>query len=316
MMNSILLHRGAAFRPAGPASLSLACLFTLLALPVSAATIIHYRFEDPNWLVDSSGNSHTLTARSNPTGGTNPAQYTLPASGAGSAFPNPVPQNGLSNLDAATFNGTGWLTAADNDAFTSSTFTIEAFVNASDLDLGYTPFIASHFQGAHLVNQRSWALAVNRNNDGTNDGQLQMILSKNGETGGGNTAVILSGSSLAMVAGKDYYVAASVSLGAAAADRSITFYLQNLTDGGSLLTSTVSHGIESLHNSTAAFAVGGQGVTSGTGASLFQGVIDEVRFSNTVLSQNELLAIPEPGTLLLLGLSGVALLVTRRFART
>ncbi len=44
----------------------------------------------------------------------------------------------------------------------------------------------------------------------------------------------------------------------------------------------------------------------------FNGLIDELRISDTALAQSELLVVPEPATLGLLGLAGVAMILRRR----
>jgi hypothetical protein len=280
-------------------------LLVLLADDASGSTntntVGYWRFEQGAWLTDSSGNNHTLTNR-----GTNGfvTQTALPESGPGSAFPDPVPQNGLANSNATTFGGGGRLTAADNAAFTTSAFTIEAFINATNLNLAYTPFIASQWNSTSSANDRSWGLAVTRTGTNpTSPGQLQMLLSPNGT----NSQIIYSGVNLVLTEGRDYYVAATVSLGAAEADRRITFYLKDLTSSGLLLSNTVGHSTTNLFDSTAAFSIGGQGASTGTGASLFHGVIDEVRFSNAVLAESDLLIVPEPSTFALLGLAAAGL---------
>ena len=88
---------------------------------------------------------------------------------------------------------------------------------------------------------------------------------------------------------------------------SATFYVQNLTDGGSLLTSTVSHSFSSLNNLTTV-QIGGIAGFSNNDVS-FDGLIDNVRISNAALVSSALLinAIPEPGRYALIA-GGMALL--------
>ncbi|MFW5692931.1 MAG: LamG-like jellyroll fold domain-containing protein [Thermoguttaceae bacterium] len=278
----------------------------LLSVTVQAATIGHWSFEGTggDWLLDASGNGHDLTTRGSP------SQYDLPATGVGSAFPNPVPLTGQPNLAAAQLSGADqWLTAPDDDAFTTDTFTIETFLNIDPLpgSSESTPIVAGHFNSND--DQRGWFFAINRN-DGPNAGKLQLAISDNGETGAGNTEVIRS-PSLAVEPGNDYYAAIAVDATDTSAD-GITFYLQNLTDGGPLLSEGATHSqVTSLHNSTAYFAIGAQGRSSDSG-NYFPGVVDEVRYSNAVLGPSQLLAVPEPGTCLLLATAALALLFRRR----
>ncbi len=285
-----VLHRLLAVMSTRTGSALLAALVVFSCLDAPAATIGYWRFEGTggDWLLDSSGNGHHLTANGSPS----PTQYSRPSTGPGSAFPNPIPQTGQPNLAAAQLSGSNqWLTAADNNAFTSNTFTIEAFLNISTLSLASTPIVAGHFQGNE--NQRSWFFAIKRS-----DGKLQLAISQNG-----TAAEVIGSPNLALTAGKDYYAAIAVNVTDTSAN-GITFYLKNLTDGGPLLSEGATHTVTSLHNSTALFAIGSQGRPGG--ANFFPGIIDEVRFSNVVLPADQLIvAVPEPGALALAGL-GVA----------
>jgi hypothetical protein len=292
-----VLHRLLAVMSTRTGSTLLAALVVFSCLDAPAATIGYWRFEGTggDWLRDSSGNGHHLTANGSPT------QYSRPATGPGSAFPNPIPQTGQPNLAAAQLTqlsgSNQWLTAADNNAFTSNTFTIEAFLNISTLPTDSTPIVAGHFWGFDTTNERSWFFAINRN-DGIHDGKLQLAISQNGIA-----AEIIRSPNLALTAGKDYYAAIAVNMADTSAN-GITFYLKNLTDGGPLLSEGATHTFTSLHNSTALFAIGSQGRPGG--GNFFPGIIDEVRFSNVVLPADQLIvAVPEPGALALAGL-GVA----------
>lgn len=264
---------------------------SVVAPPVNE-TVAYWRFEGygTDWLLDSSGNGHHLTAQGSP------SQIVLPETGPGSAFHNPIPQIVKRNLAAADLAGSSWLTAPDNDAFTSNTFTIEAYLNIDTLDLSSTPIVAGHFNSTG--DQRAWFLAI-----APTSGRLRLALSDDG------TAAEVITSALAIEAGKDYYLAAAVNVADTSSD-GIIFYLQDLTDGGPLLSENQSHDIDMLHNSTALFAIGSQGRSGG--GNFFPGIIDEVRFSNVMLSPDQLLVIPEPGTWLLLAFGSLTLLIVRR----
>jgi hypothetical protein len=253
-----------------------AAAWFLLAPVADAAVIAYWRFEDsPGFLSDSSGNGRTLTN----TGSV--SQYALPGTGAGSDFPTIIPQTGASNADAAQFNASNLLSAADSDAFTSTTLTVEAFLNGTNLGGAATRAIAGHFRGD--INQRSWLLQV------TGTGNLSFQFSTNGSAGGGLSEAVVS--------------SFSVDLLDTSTD-GITFYLQDLTNGGSLLSEGVVHTATVLHNSTASFTIGSTDQPSAQ----FAGIIDEVRVSNTKLDQSDLLiSVPEPSTVVLAGMGALLL---------
>ena len=83
-------------------------------------------------------------------------------------------------------------------------------------------------------------------------------------------------------------------------DGDVTFYAQNLTDGGTLQSNTQSHALSSYFRDDH-FAVGN---TIGGGANQLDGVIDEVRISRGILQVSELLiassgAGPDAGTVVI-----------------
>lgn len=260
-----------------------------LHLPSQAATVAHWRFEggSSTWLLDSSGNGHHLTN----TGTTLAASaHTLPSTGAGSAFSNPIPQTGAANLGAVRFSGggQGLLSAPDSPAWTTSTLTIEAYIHLNTV--GSLQSIAGHFSG---------------NTDQPLSRSLLFHV-----TAGNNLSVILNnttlGSTLSLTSGVDYFVAMSIDFNAPQNQR-ITFYLQDLTNGGVLQQEFRSTTATALNDSTAGFSIG----STGNPSSPFNGIIDEVRFSNTALSANQLLIAPEPSRSIFLSL-GLTLLLTHR----
>jgi hypothetical protein len=265
-----------------------------------ADTVAYWRFEGEGnaWLNDSSGNGRTLTPWHGANAGSTASAYQVAAP---AGFFNPVPQTGAPNasaarLEASAVGGTR-LAAADNAAFTSNTITLElmARLNANQVNLG---FLVGHFNGSN--NQRSYALTVS--NDGN---RLVMQLSPNGSS---NTAV---NSPFQLTVGRDYYIAAAISTGTTEAERFVTFYLKDLTDSNAALQSaTVAHSVTSLNNAATPFALGAQG--EGGSAANLDAIIDEVRVSNVVLTQDQLLVIPEPASLALLGLGAVCMLGRRR----
>ncbi len=256
----------------------------LAAVSADAATVGYWRFEDSLGFINDSGpDGLTLSVV-----GTSPLAYPLPGAGAGSAFSNPIPQTGDPNAQAADFSTTGYFERADEAAFTLTTqFTLEVYFNPSKIYTaasGTTGMLASQF--LTTGNQRSWFL-------GTRDNQLRFGLASVGSAStNGNSAFAGAGIEL----DKDYYAAVVYNAG------NVTFYLQNLTDSGPLMTSvntTTWSGIASLAGTTAPFRIGAYN----TGETTFQwdGLIDEVRLSNNALSQGSLLVVPEPTSLALLG---------------
>lgn len=262
------------------------CLSTL-----SASTLGYWRFEGSNFTSNSIG-SGTLSSS-----GDAPVQYTLPVSGAGSAFPNPIPLTGATNLDGASFNNGGrFLTSESNFGSTIAggrQLTVEAFFNASTVNGGNG--IASLWGSS----QRTFFASVT-------DGVLRagLVYGSTQSTGS---------SSLAVTAGTDYY-AAYVFTGNASND--VIFYLQDLTNGGSLLSETFSMGGNTSSNfNSVSFAATLGGIGAGN---YFNGVLDEIRLSTTALNPSEFLIapIPEPRIYaLLLGAGALGLALWARRSR-
>ena len=263
----------------------------LVAAAAQAGTIGYWRFEGSDFLGDSGPDGLALT-----TTGTAPSQLTLPATGAGSMFYDPVPAG--ANVSAANFGTSqaGNFRIADTAALTVSDFTIEALVNRAATSAN-PMFIASQWSTATgFSNQRSWSLYIDA------AGQLIVALSSSGST----ASTFVSGMTLAL--NTDYYVGASFDLSDQA--DGLTFYVKNLTDGGAMQTVSFAHTLSALHNSTARFEIGTY--NSSQGDRRWKGVIDEVRLSNEVLPPSQLL--PEPATLALLGMGAATLVFRRRRA--
>ncbi len=259
----------------------LAAIAVSLAIPAHAATVAHWRFEGSDFLADSSGNNHTLT---------NNGSVTQVAT----TFPNPVLQTGQANLNAASFDGSNYLSAADNNAFTNSQFTLEAFFSPSSLPGSTeTRTIAGHFgSSGSFDNQRSYGLFVRGSS-------LRVMMSNNG-AGFGNVRIWDVGT---IAANARYYAAMAVDT----STQTATIYLQDLSTD-TLQVFVQTDAFSTLHNSTAPFTIG----STGQGTALWQGMIDEVRLSNVKLTQDQLLVIPEPSAALLGGLGLLALFRRRR----
>ena len=252
----------------------------------TAETIGYWRFEGDatGFVSDSSGNGLTLDTTT-----TAPTPYTLPASGAGALFDNPVPQNGLVNTQAATCGTDQFFGHSDDSLFAVGDFTMEAYINKQTQTSG-TQYIAGQWDSGS--NQRGWAFGVG--GTGTVAGisgsanDLFLLVSETG----GESKVVVSGIDIAV--GHDYFVAASFHQASTATEREVIFYVLDL-DTDTMTTASVGHDVETLHNSTASLRVG-------NGLNSFLGIIDEVRFSGGVVPQSDLLAVPEPGSAVLLTL--------------
>jgi len=266
---------------------------TVCASHLQAATIQYHRFgnnpSDP-------GSLFTATVGTDLTqgGSDNVTAITLPGTGAGSDFANPI--LGQTNTRAAVFNETGdRLSAATGQLGLGSTFTIEAMANLSAYDSTKVEMIASQWITASP--QRSWFLGV------ASDGKLRLQVSSDG------TASTTFDSGLTFSLSTDYYVAAVFSSGTA------TFYMQNLTLGTAMQSVVITPGgaPTSAYNSTGNYQIGNYDA-SNTHANAWGGLIDEVRLSNTALTSAQLM-IPEPGSAMMVIGAAAAFLFLRRRSR-
>lgn len=273
-----------------------------LSLSAAASTVGYWRFEDGAFTADSSGNNLTLT-NNNST-----AAQALSASGAGSNFLNPIPATGAANTQAAKFNNstTTNFSLADTALLTVQDFTIEAMINASSFQGGSgSRIIASQWNTSA---NRSWQLGVT-GNAGSSFGQNNLILQVSYD----GTNFVTFDSDIQLTTGIDYYIGTSLSFNEAESTATATFYVQDLTNGTALQTVSVTQSLLGVYDSTTAFRIGSN---STQGGEVWTGLIDEVRLSNTALSQDQLLIsnIPEPhaAALGLGALAAGALLLRRR----
>ncbi len=257
-----------------------------LASSVQADTVGYWRFEDsPGLLQDSSTYDNDLTSHGNP------VHYTLPTTGRGANFDDPIPQTNAANAKAVDLDGDGdYYSCADQTEFAVSDFTIELYVRRDNTDNVY--FASQYDSSASNPNQRSWTVMC----AGTG---LRLYVSESGTSG------VLVNPNISIAANTDYFIA--VSFDESDTTSGVNFYVKDLS-AGTWTTVTRGHTITSLHNTTADFRIG----AAENGGAALNGVIDEVRFSNDVLSQDDLLAsVPEPATMTLL-LLGLPLALRRR----
>lgn len=186
-----------------------------------------------------------------------------------------------------TGGGTNTLSTANAPVWTDNSFTIEALIRPDDVSS--LKSIAGHYEN-NLGKQ--WLFLIN-------EGKLSIIFD----------GVYHSLSTVTMVQNHDYYVAAAINLAATNAADRITFYLQDITNGTALVSGAGSPTTTatSVIASTSPFAIG----STGHASSRFDGLISEVRFSDTNLGIGALL-VPEPSRLILLGLGGLLALGRKR----
>jgi len=272
------------FRKMVPLGL-MALVVLVVATTIAAAdTVVYYRFEDGGFLSYDSGPNGIHMNLTNPP----PTQYTLPGSGAGSAFHDPVPQTSATNTYAGQFDSTAGHGMAywDDPVFAFQQFTVEAYINIASSSLS-TRYVASQWDTED--DQRAWGFGVCGPNDiGGIEGSANdlMLLVTDDGTAQLDRTFFLSGFDLSE--GEDWYVAASYDPTDQASG--IKFYAQNLTTGAPMQTTTLGHTLTQLFDSTAIFEVGRYG-----GSPRWTGLLDEVRISDTLLAPSELLNPFDPG---------------------
>jgi hypothetical protein len=265
---------------------------------LEAATIGYWRFENsPGFLSDSSGNGNTLTVNGTV------AQAALPSGIRGASFPNPIPSSNLTNNFAADFAGTSdYLSDSALASTPTANFTVESLVhweNSANNNESFSDIIVSTRDASSNI---GFFLQIRTDGfNGTNpNGEL--FLSFND-----GTANRFVNSGFSPLSNTDYYFAAAANMSGGIA----TFYVKDLTNNGALQTINVPHsGLGGL-NSANILEIGSSAIS--VDGFDFDGLIDEVRISNTYLTANQLLiapppVAPEPSSLSLFALGAVGLL--------
>ena len=177
---------------------------------------------------------------------------------------------------AADFSGSNRLTAPDSPIWHSSKFTIKAYFRPTGVSTGATQVIVCHHN--NTSNQRGWHLAEAGS-------KLRFAKSINGVS-------LDSVDSFSLVAGHDYY-AAAIFDGVAGKVRMV---LKDRTAG-----TPASYEVRNItigtYDANAPFAIGSTGTETG-GSSFFKGAIDNVRFTASAISTEDLqepfVAPPDP----------------------
>lgn len=282
-------------------SIAVSCLAQLAS---AQTTVAHWRFENSGSLgTDSSGNNHTLTLHHGGTGGT-------PISSVATPFPNPVPGTGSTNNFAASLvtANRNYLSMADSAALNFQSFTYEGYFKVDSLS-GANPAILGGQWDSTTANGAgmNWQLVVLS----TNQVRLQL-----GTAASGGTAFSNVDSGINLTLGHNYYIGVSAAASGTVAGTDVVFYIQDLTLGTAMQSvSVTSAAVRNLNSAvTGNFAIGTNynGVTA-YDLRTFTGTIDEIRLTNGVLDQSQLLAIPEPAAAAaLLGLGALGFCAFRR----
>lgn len=275
-------------------------LVCLTAAPLAqAATVGYWRFE----------NASTPGADSGPNG------LNLTNVGAtptiASPFSNPIPQTGAANSLAGDFElgSSQSFSRADSGLFNFDDFTIEAYIRLESID-GTNPRVIASQLNTGTGASVAWQFGVT--GTGSMIGNAVPFLQVSGD-GSALVNLGMAGNTLAL--DTNYYLAASVDFSASGVTS--TFYLQNLSAGGSLTSLAVSSSslTNGLFDSTANFAIGAS-YNGGARSRFFDGLIDEVRLSDNSLSQGELLAsVPETSSAGLIAAAALLLGTGRRRVR-
>lgn len=268
--------------------LTAAALHMFITALAPAQIIGYWRFEsEANPGLDSGTNGYNLTVQGVPSYLTNIG-----------AFPSVIPQTGQTNIAAvSTTAATNFFHIADQADFYQTSFTVEAFVRPTSSN--FFGHIASIAGGS----QNQWRMGLN-----TGGNTFAFGLSDNGST---FTTFNWSNGSANSLVGKDIYLGVTVDINSGSGTV-VEWYFQNLTDAQPLQTFSITNAsFTNLFNSTNAFNILSQNTNTNNA---WRGRVDEVRYSAGVLSEAQLLAVPEASslTLALGGLAALALLGLRR----
>jgi mono/diheme cytochrome c family protein len=176
------------------------------------------------------------------------------------------------------------LTVPHDPAFPRGDFTIEAFINVKSVyPTGAVRTIVSNWDGSK--GHPGWSLGIT--GQGSRNKPQTLVLQLCGDKPWKATdpvEPVFSG--LHIDIAKPYFIAVAVNLDEASA-KGITFYAKDLTnDDEPMQTVQLAHTITSGIAGTAPLVIGGQPTGSGN---LFDGLIDEVRLSDTALRAEDLL---------------------------
>jgi len=268
---------------------------------LGAGVVGYWRFEGatsaPSFLADSGPNGLDLSKDGDP------VSYTLPTTGRGARFNDPMPGTGYPNQYGAQLShtaGTGYgnfYVADTGDRFTPQPFTAELYFNRSDASADNECLVS---QWGVIGDQRSWNLSVCRPSGTTlgagtaTEDELFLVLSADGTAA--SQELVPSGwffPEETSSPGTDWFVAVSVDPSNIGSD-AIVFSRKNLTTGSPLETTTQPYPTalnNTLHNSSFQFEIG---TLADSDYRRPTGVIDEIRLSQGVLGREEMLPLALP----------------------
>jgi hypothetical protein len=178
---------------------------------------------------------------------------------------------------------------AGGTAWPEGDFTIEAHVILQSLFTDATVrTIAAQWSGA--PSEPGWSLGVTSEKSKYKPRNLIMQLA--GDTARGGSPYVVIPSDIHLQLQRPYYVAASVRTTGAAADRTVTFFVKDLSDNDApLVVKAVPHTFTGSHASPQTFSIGGRdsGRPQAASTHVWDGLVDDVRLSSRPLAQEELL---------------------------
>lgn len=280
---------------------------------VLAGTVAHYRFDnDPSAIVAADET------------GVNSGQIVGGAAHSNSVGQNPVSQTGQSNSTSLALSTAGpaaqYISVPHHSSlsFGSNPWTIEAYINLNSLpttavagqwivqkkDLAIDDF---QDYGFLVGGNRAGLAGTYGKSSGLTGAELVVELGR----GSGNGWTSITSNLEVPAAGAWVFVSAAYDGGT-----SLRFTLDaNLNDNLPGLVDLIAlPGLTNVTNAGNLF-VGAKRNAAGAPAQLFNGLIDEVRISDDVLAEDALLsvqAVPEPSSLALAALAGLACLAFRR----
>ncbi|HEX2854225.1 MAG TPA: LamG-like jellyroll fold domain-containing protein [Opitutaceae bacterium] len=267
-------------------------IVSVFAHKAAAATVGYWRFESAATLTaDSGGHAAGPFTLGNQGGDNANDAILLPGTGPASAFSRAIPRTGVVNAGAARFvaSEVPWdaFSVLHNTAFNTSSFTIEALVNmASSAEGNQSRTIAAKYGTSNSDRMFRLAVVGNAPSGGFAPGSLRLSVTGN-RTGLGFSTTTYN-SNLTLNVGEDYWVAFTFRL-KPAGGAEVFAYVKNLTRN-TLVTvrSAAPSDWTSVNVSPQPFWIG-TATDQSNGELAWDGVIDEVRFSNTALPQSELL---------------------------